>query len=139
MPIIDADAHVIETPHTWSYMRDDEQDFRPQVFVRDPNDGAPYRKDQRHQFWVIEGKLQSKGSNVGTDVPSEVGWDWFLLVLRGKEIGAELKPHAVQDLERLTLGAEHVTDISVMKPYLAHRDILGHIGDCGEAQHGPLV
>src|SRR5690348_3071253 len=71
MPIIDSDAHVIETPHTWSYMRDDEQEFRPQVFVRDPADGAPYRKGQRHQYWVIEGKLQSKGSNVGTDVPSE--------------------------------------------------------------------
>jgi len=71
MPIIDADAHVIESPHTWSYMRDDEQEFRPQIFVRDPNDGAPYRKGQRHQYWVIEGKLQSKGSNVGTDVPSE--------------------------------------------------------------------
>lgn len=71
MPIIDADAHVLETPQTWSYMRDDEQEFRPQVFLRDPNDGAPYRKGQRHQYWVIEGKLQSKGSNVGNDVPSE--------------------------------------------------------------------
>ena len=71
MPVIDADAHVIETPQTWSYMRDDEQEFRPQVFLRDPNDGAPYRKGQRHQYWLIEGKVQSKGSNVGQDVPSE--------------------------------------------------------------------
>ena len=71
MLVIDADAHVIETPQTWSYMRDDEQEFRPQVFLRDPNDGAPYRKGQRHQYWLIEGKVQSKGSNVGQDVPSE--------------------------------------------------------------------
>jgi predicted TIM-barrel fold metal-dependent hydrolase len=72
MPVIDADAHVIETPQTWSYMRDDELEFRPQVFVRDPSDGAPYRKQgQRHEYWVVEGKLQSKGSNVGKDVPSE--------------------------------------------------------------------
>jgi uncharacterized protein len=71
MPIIDADAHVIETPQTWSYMRDDELEFRPQVFVRDPDDGAPYRQGQRHQYWVIEGKLQSKGANVGKDVPAE--------------------------------------------------------------------
>ena len=27
MPTIDADAHVIETPKTWSYMREDEQDL----------------------------------------------------------------------------------------------------------------
>lgn len=71
MPIIDADAHVIETPHTWSYMRENEQEFRPQIFNRDANDGAPYHKGQRHQYWVIEGMLQSKGTNVGTDVPSE--------------------------------------------------------------------
>jgi predicted TIM-barrel fold metal-dependent hydrolase len=71
MPTIDADAHVIETPRTWSYMREDEQEFRPQIFVRDPNDGAPYRPNQRHEYWVIEGKLQSKGSNVGKDVSSE--------------------------------------------------------------------
>lgn len=71
MPIIDADAHVIETPQTWSFMRDFEQEFRPQVFVRDPNDGAPYRKGQRHQYWLIEGRVQSKGSNVGGDVPAE--------------------------------------------------------------------
>ena len=71
MPTIDADAHVIENPRTWSYMREEEQEFRPQIFVRDPNDGAPYRPNQRHEFWVIEGKLQSKGSNVGKDVPPE--------------------------------------------------------------------
>lgn len=71
MPVIDADAHVIETPQTWSYMRADEQEFRPQIFVRDPNDGAPYRKGQRHQYWMIEGRAQSKGSNVGGDVPTE--------------------------------------------------------------------
>lgn len=71
MPIIDADAHVIETPQTWSYMRPDEQEFRPQIFVRDPSDGAPYYKGQRHQYWLIEGKVQSKGSNVGNDVPTE--------------------------------------------------------------------
>jgi predicted TIM-barrel fold metal-dependent hydrolase len=71
MPTIDSDAHVIETPQTWSYMRDDEQEFRPQIFVRDPSDGAPYRPNQRHEYWVVEGRLQSKGSNVGKDVPPE--------------------------------------------------------------------
>lgn len=35
MATVDADAHVIETPKTWSYMREDEQDFRPQIFMRD--------------------------------------------------------------------------------------------------------
>lgn len=71
MPTIDADAHVIETPHTWSYMRPEEDDFRPQIFVRDTRDGAPDRPNMRKEFWVIEGRLQSKGSNVGKDVSPE--------------------------------------------------------------------
>lgn len=71
MPVIDADAHVLESPQTWSYMREHEQEWRPQIFVRDPTDGAPYHKGQRHQYWLIEGRVQSKGSNVGQDVPAE--------------------------------------------------------------------
>jgi predicted TIM-barrel fold metal-dependent hydrolase len=39
--------------------------------VRDPSDGAPHRANQRNEFWVIEGKLQSKAANVGKDVPTE--------------------------------------------------------------------
>jgi predicted TIM-barrel fold metal-dependent hydrolase len=73
MATIDADAHVIETPKTWSYMRDDERQFQPQIFVRDPNDGAPDRPNQRREYWVVDGKLQSKGNNIGRDVTAESG------------------------------------------------------------------
>jgi predicted TIM-barrel fold metal-dependent hydrolase len=51
-------------------MRPEEQDFRPQIFVRDPDDGAPVRANQRNDFWMIGGKLMTK-SNVGKDVPAE--------------------------------------------------------------------
>lgn len=70
MPIIDSDGHVLETPHTWSYLRENERQFHPQIFVRDMNDGAPVTSDQRNEYWVIDGKLITK-SNVGTDVPPE--------------------------------------------------------------------
>ena len=71
MPTIDADAHVIETPETWSYMRDFEQDFRPQIFERAADDGAPRRPNQRKEYWVIDERLLSKGTNVGQDVPAD--------------------------------------------------------------------
>ena len=71
MPRIDADAHVIETPRTWSYMRDEEQEFRPQIFVRDPNDGAPYRSNQRNEYWRIGEHFQTK-TNVSDDLPEDV-------------------------------------------------------------------
>jgi predicted TIM-barrel fold metal-dependent hydrolase len=70
MKTIDADAHVIETPKTWSYMREDEQDFCPQIFARDPDDGAPRASSQRDDYWVVEQRLLTK-SNLGKDVPVE--------------------------------------------------------------------
>lgn len=70
MPRIDADAHVIETPRTWSYIPPDEAEFRPQIFVRDENDGAPLRSNQRNEYWKIGEHFHTK-TNVGSDVPIE--------------------------------------------------------------------
>ena len=70
MPIIDSDGHVVETPHTWSYMRPEERVFQPQIFRRDQTDGAPILPGQLMEYWMIGGKLITK-SNAGTDVPAE--------------------------------------------------------------------
>jgi hypothetical protein len=50
LPVIDADAHVIETERTWDYLEPAEQRFRPLLFAS-PHDPAT-------QYWVIEGKIQ---------------------------------------------------------------------------------
>lgn len=71
MPKIDADAHVLETPQTWTYMTEDEQEFRPQVFARDADDGAPYRSNQRNEFWKVGDQFMTK-TNVSRDLPEEV-------------------------------------------------------------------
>ena len=65
---IDADAHVIETQRTWSYISEEESEFRPQIFLRDQNDGAPVRLNQRNEYWKIGEHFQTK-TNVGDDVP----------------------------------------------------------------------
>lgn len=70
MPRIDADAHVIETPRTWSYIPAEEAEFKPQIFVRDENDGAPLRSNQRNEYWKIGDHFHTK-TNVGADVPVE--------------------------------------------------------------------
>jgi uncharacterized protein len=54
MTVIDADAHVIETEKTWSYMTGEAERFRPKT-VSVP--GANGNVD----MWVIEGRLVSKG------------------------------------------------------------------------------
>ncbi|MFM1814976.1 MAG: hypothetical protein RLZ98_1671 [Pseudomonadota bacterium] len=71
MPRIDADAHVIETARTWDFMRDDELRFRPQIFVRDRSDRAPFTNSQRNEFWKIGDSFQTK-TNVSRDLPEAV-------------------------------------------------------------------
>lgn len=72
MGAIDADAHVIETVQTWSYLEEDERRFTPQLMTQNfgaellSNEGAAVR-----DFWVIEGRAHGKDRNVGTNTPQE--------------------------------------------------------------------
>ncbi|HEX9880185.1 MAG TPA: hypothetical protein VGB25_08335, partial [Candidatus Binatia bacterium] len=59
MPVIDADAHVIETERTWQYMDETESRFRPVTVTSSTDPGK--------QFWLIDGKVFNRGSNVGRD------------------------------------------------------------------------
>lgn len=71
MTIVDSDAHVIETTETWSYMTGPDEAFRPQVFVRAEDDGAPRDGNRRKEYWVIDERLIAKGANQGEDVPAD--------------------------------------------------------------------
>ena len=72
MGAVDADAHVIETEQTWSYLDEAELRFTPQLMTQSSgadllsNEGAAVR-----QFWVIEGRAHGKDRNVGTNTPQE--------------------------------------------------------------------
>ena len=47
--VVDSDAHVVETEHTWDYLDASEKKFRPQLF------GGP--EDLTTQYWVLDGKV----------------------------------------------------------------------------------
>jgi predicted TIM-barrel fold metal-dependent hydrolase len=49
LPIIDADAHVIETERTWDYLDESEKKYRPKLFST-PDDAT-------RQYWVIDDKI----------------------------------------------------------------------------------
>jgi predicted TIM-barrel fold metal-dependent hydrolase len=72
MGTIDADAHVIETVQTWSYLEADERRFTPQLMTQTfgsdllSNEGTAVR-----DFWVIEGRAHGKDRNVGTNTSQE--------------------------------------------------------------------
>ena len=69
---IDADAHVIETVQTWSYLDGDERRYTPQLMTQSfgaellSNEGTAVR-----DFWVIEGRAHGKDRNVGTNTSKE--------------------------------------------------------------------
>jgi hypothetical protein len=46
--IIDADAHVVETQYTWSYLDGADKKYRPQLFQSAENPNA--------QYWFLDGK-----------------------------------------------------------------------------------
>lgn len=63
MPTIDADAHVIESEETWSYMEGSEEAFRPKLV-------APRKEEKR--TWLIDGMEFPRGGNVNRKIPPAV-------------------------------------------------------------------
>jgi predicted TIM-barrel fold metal-dependent hydrolase len=63
MPVIDADAHVIENEHTWDYMTAAEREFRPQVVM------APGPAGTDIEWWIVDGHRRGKQTNIGLDTP----------------------------------------------------------------------
>jgi uncharacterized protein len=66
MAVIDADAHVIETDHTWDFMAEGEQQYKPRVVA------ATSPPEAGREYWVIDGKIRGKGfGNVGRNTSKE--------------------------------------------------------------------
>ena len=61
MRAIDADAHVIETEHTWDYMDSPDAKFRP-VLVS--------AQDGVRQYWLIDGRIFSARVNMNKNLPA---------------------------------------------------------------------
>lgn len=47
-PIIDADAHVVETEHTWDFLEPEMEKYRPKLF------STP---GESNEYWVINGRI----------------------------------------------------------------------------------
>jgi predicted TIM-barrel fold metal-dependent hydrolase len=51
-PVIDADAHVVESDHTWDYLDPADRQFRPKPLESREDAGV------KLQFWLIDGKVR---------------------------------------------------------------------------------
>jgi hypothetical protein len=61
MAVIDSDAHVLETMHTWDYMLESERDMKPRI-VPTPTDAF-----SGGESWLVDGTYIGKARNVGYD------------------------------------------------------------------------
>ena len=90
-PIIDADAHVLETPETWSYLSDDDKRFLPMIVSQSfgnelINPAGMVMRD----YWVVEGGVHTAGnSSQISDGAAALLW---MTAERAKALG--LKPRA---------------------------------------------
>jgi len=64
--VIDADAHVIEQPYTWSFMEGDERKYEPMIVRFDSGpEQLGANNNVQQEFWVVDGRIQAKDSNLG--------------------------------------------------------------------------
>jgi predicted TIM-barrel fold metal-dependent hydrolase len=65
---IDADAHVIEQPYTWSFMEEGDRAFLPMVVnYASGHERYGAQGNLQKEFWVVDGRLQAKEANLGLD------------------------------------------------------------------------
>jgi predicted TIM-barrel fold metal-dependent hydrolase len=97
LPIIDADAHVIETERTWEYLDESDRKYRPRLYST-PNE--PMR-----QYWVLEDKI--------------AGFRFLTLSERELHDFAQraernfVTPQAARELDDVELRLKHMTELGI--------------------------
>lgn len=97
LTVIDADAHVIETDHSWDYLSAAEQKFRPKLYST-PGDST-------RQYWVIDDKI--------------AGFRFLTLTERELQDFAEragrnfATPQAARELDDVDLRLKHMDELGI--------------------------
>jgi predicted TIM-barrel fold metal-dependent hydrolase len=116
--IIDADAHVVETAHTWDYLDGSDKRFRPQLFAS--------AEDPRTQFWFLDG--QAIGFRNPTLTEQE-------LDSRSKETGRALQtPVEARELRDVELRLGHMDELGIDIQVLHNTLWITRVADRPEAE-----
>jgi predicted TIM-barrel fold metal-dependent hydrolase len=118
MQLIDCDAHVVETPHTWGYLDRSEQKFRPQL-VR-PND------ESTSEYWLIDGKLRGFARPVITAAG-------FAELSRRAGRNMET-PQEARDMENVPARVAHMDELGVDMQILYPTIFIQQVTDRAEVE-----
>jgi len=99
MKIIDADAHVVESAHTWDYMEPSEKQFRPQPLESREESGMKF------QYWLIDGKV--RGFRFPAFSPAE-------LEKQAQQVGRKFADMAEsREMANVDLRLEHMDQMGI--------------------------
>lgn len=116
--IIDADAHVVETEHTWDYLDAAEKQFRPQLFQSADNPSM--------QYWFVDGK------SVGFRPPTLTEQE---LIALSKQTGRELRTEAgARELRDVELRLKHMDQLGIDVQILFNTMWIARVADKSEAE-----
>ena len=97
LPVIDADAHVIETERTWDFLEPSEQKLRPQLFASPDN---PVK-----QYWIIDDKIRGFRFPTYSEQQLRDLSDQF-----GRNVES---PKAARELDDVQLRLDHMDKLGV--------------------------
>jgi len=117
MPIIDADAHVVETEHTWDFMEASDRKYRP---VRTPGEG------RRGERWLVEGKLRRPTMKVATAQE---------LVALSEKLGRNVATaEAAREMEDVEVRLRHMDELGIDVQVLHSTIFIEQVADSPEAE-----
>src|SRR5215475_14331198 len=118
MAVIDADTHVIETDHTWSFLEPSEHQFRPVVI-------SP-RGEGGREYWYIDGKIRGLARQAVTapDVSA-------LEAKLGRKMAA---PQEAREGESVEVRLKHMDQLGVDIQVLLLSSLLERVADRPEAE-----
>lgn len=118
MPLIDSDAHVVETDHTWAYLEPSEQKFRPRL-IRPGGDDMT-------EYWLVDGKLRGLARRVVTA-------DGFTALSRqsGRNMST---PQEAREMENVATRVAHMDELGVTVQVLYPTIFIQQVTDRAEIE-----
>lgn len=118
MPTIDADAHVVESEHTWDFMAPSDQKYRPIIVT--PKD------DPKRQWWMVEGKLRRTARQV---VTAEDGARLSAKLGRTVDTTQEAR-----EMENVEVRLRHMDELGIDTQILYSTIFIEKVADTPEAE-----
>ena len=117
MPVIDADAHVVESEHTWDFMESSDMKFRPTLM------GSP---DSGRQYWFVDGKIRGLARSVLNTKKLET-----ISETTGRNV---VTTQAARDMEDIEARLQHMDELGIDAQVLHSTIFIEQVADRPEVE-----